>query len=69
MQSPNMSEQLQSAAFDANPRISFYEGACHDLNDAELVEIVGNVAVMTLTNFLSNLAHTDVDFPRVPATV
>lgn len=36
------------------------------LSDAELVEIVGSVAVMTLTNFLNQLAHTDVDFPRVP---
>jgi uncharacterized peroxidase-related enzyme len=35
------------------------------LTDAELVEIVGQVAVMTITNFLNNLAHTDIDFPKV----
>jgi uncharacterized peroxidase-related enzyme len=39
------------------------------LSDAELVEIVGNVAVMTFTNFLNNVAQTNVDFPRVAATV
>ncbi len=39
------------------------------LTDAELVEVVGNVAVMTLTNFLNQLAHTDVDFPYVSPTL
>ena len=39
------------------------------LSDAELVEVVANVTVMTFTNFLNNVAHTDVDFPKVPATV
>jgi len=39
------------------------------VSDAELVEIVANVTVMTYTNFLNNVAHTDVDFPKVPATV
>ena len=37
------------------------------LTDRELVEIVGNVAAMTYTNFLNNLAHTDIDFPKVAA--
>jgi uncharacterized peroxidase-related enzyme len=37
------------------------------LDDAEIVEVVGNVAVMTLTNFLNNVAHTDIDFPKVSA--
>jgi uncharacterized peroxidase-related enzyme len=39
------------------------------LSDAELVEVVGQVAVMTLTNFLNQLAHTEIDFPRVPVHV
>ena len=39
------------------------------LSDAELVEIVGNVALTTLTNYVNQFAHTIVDFPRVPATV
>ena len=39
------------------------------ITEADLVEVVGNVAVMTLTNFLNNVAHTDVDFPRVSAVL
>lgn len=35
------------------------------LTDTELVEVVGNVAVMVLTNFLNNIANTNVDFPKV----
>ena len=34
-------------------------------NDAETVEIVLNVALNVLTNYLNNVAHTEVDFPRV----
>jgi uncharacterized peroxidase-related enzyme len=34
------------------------------LSDAELVEVVGVVAMMVMTNFMNQLAHTDVDFPR-----
>lgn len=37
------------------------------LTNAELVEIVGNVAAMTYTNFLNNLAQTELDFPKVAA--
>ena len=39
------------------------------LSDAELVEVVGNVTVMTLTNYLNNVARTDVDFPKVPVNL
>jgi len=39
------------------------------VTDAELAEVVGNIAVMTLTNYLNELAHTDIDFPRVPLEV
>ncbi|MGP0172786.1 carboxymuconolactone decarboxylase family protein [Pseudomonas sp. NCHU5208] len=35
------------------------------LSDAAIVEVVANVALMTLTNYLNNLAETDVDFPSV----
>ena len=34
-------------------------------NDAETLEIVLNVALNLLTNYVNNVAHTDVDFPRV----
>ncbi|WP_457980734.1 carboxymuconolactone decarboxylase family protein [Ectopseudomonas composti] len=35
------------------------------LSDAAIVEVVANVALMTLTNYLNNLAETAVDFPPV----
>jgi uncharacterized peroxidase-related enzyme len=34
-------------------------------DDAETIEIVLNVALNVLTNYVNNVAHTDVDFPRV----
>lgn len=34
-------------------------------SDAETVEIVLHVALNVLTNYVNNVAHTDVDFPRV----
>ena len=37
------------------------------MTDAEIVEVVGNVAVMVLTNYLNNVAQTVVDFPKVAA--
>ncbi|MDX2089802.1 MAG: carboxymuconolactone decarboxylase family protein [Kofleriaceae bacterium] len=36
--------------------------------DAQIVEIVANVAVNVLTNFVNNVAQTDIDFPVVRAT-
>lgn len=33
------------------------------IGDAEIVEIVANVALNTLTNYVNNVAKTDVDFP------
>lgn len=36
------------------------------LSDAEIAEVVGHVALSTLTNYFNQLAHTEVDFPRVP---
>lgn len=35
--------------------------------DAQVVEIVANVALNVLTNFINNVAHTDIDFPVVRA--
>jgi uncharacterized peroxidase-related enzyme len=36
-------------------------------SDAQAVEIVANVAVNVFTNFLNNVAQTDIDFPVVRA--
>jgi uncharacterized peroxidase-related enzyme len=33
------------------------------LGDAEIVETVGNVVVNVFTNYLNNVAETDIDFP------
>jgi len=33
-------------------------------SDAEIVEVVGHVAVNVLTNYLNNVARTEIDFPR-----
>ena len=35
------------------------------LGDGEIVEVVGHVALNVFTNYLNNLAGTDVDFPVV----
>jgi AhpD family alkylhydroperoxidase len=35
--------------------------------DAQVVEIVANVVVNVFTNFLNNVAQTDIDFPVVRA--
>jgi alkylhydroperoxidase family enzyme len=39
------------------------------LNDGEIAEVVGHVALTTLTNFFNQLAQPVLDFPRVPASV
>jgi uncharacterized peroxidase-related enzyme len=36
-------------------------------DDAAIVEIVTNVSLNVLTNFINNVAHTDIDFPVVSA--
>jgi len=36
-------------------------------SDAQVVEIVANVALNVLTNFINNVARTDIDFPVVRA--
>ncbi len=35
------------------------------LDDARLIEVIANVALNVLTNFTNNVAHTDIDFPKV----
>ena len=37
--------------------------------DAEIVEIVANVALNIFTNYFNNIAKTEVDFPRVQVTL
>ena len=34
--------------------------------DGEIIEIVANVAKMTLTNYVNHLVETDIDFPLAP---
>ena len=36
-------------------------------DDAAMIEIVANVAVNVLTNYINNVALTDIDFPIVQA--
>ncbi len=36
-------------------------------NEAGVVEIVAHVALNVLTNYLNNVAQTDIDFPAAPA--
>ncbi len=36
-------------------------------DEAEIIEIVSNVTVNILTNYINNVAHTDIDFPVVRA--
>ncbi len=38
-----------------------------DFSDAQIVEIVANVAVNVLTNYINSVAQTDIDFPVVLA--
>ncbi len=35
------------------------------LSDAQLVELVGHIALSTFTNFLNSVAETEIDFPRL----
>lgn len=39
--------------------------AAHDagLTDSKIVEVVAQVTLLTLTNYLNNIAATDIDFP------
>jgi uncharacterized peroxidase-related enzyme len=35
------------------------------LGDAQIVEVIANVAINALTNYTNNVAQTEIDFPRV----
>ena len=37
------------------------------ITDAKIVEVVGHIAAQTLTNYLNNLALTEIDFPAIDA--
>jgi len=37
------------------------------INDAQVIEIVQHVALNTWTNYLNEVAKTDIDFPMVGA--
>lgn len=37
------------------------------INDGKIVEVVAHVASQTLTNYLNNVALTDIDFPAIDA--
>ena len=39
------------------------------LNDAEIVETIAHVALMTFTNYTNNAARTVLDFPAAPSRV
>lgn len=33
------------------------------LDDAKIIDVIAHVALLTLTNYLNNVAQTDIDFP------
>lgn len=37
------------------------------IDDAKIIEVIAQVALMTLTNYLNNAALTDIDFPTIEA--
>ncbi len=43
------------------------EARAAGISDAEIVEVVGEVALNVLTNYLNHVAQTEIDFPYVSA--
>lgn len=43
------------------------EARAAGLSDAKIVEVIAQVTLLTLTNYLNNVASTEVDFPPVSA--
>lgn len=39
------------------------------IDDEVLIEVIGNVALNILNNYVTNVAATEIDFPVVPTTV
>lgn len=63
---------LALSIIDARGNVSdeqFEDAREAGLSDAEIAEVVGHVALSTLTNYFNSLAHTEVDFPRVAVNV
>ena len=59
---------LARAIVDARGKITdaqLAEARLAGLDDTQIVEIVAVVAENTLTNFMNNVAQTEVDFPKV----
>ncbi len=59
---------LVSAVVEKRGRISASEltqARSAGLTDGEIVEVVANAALNILTNYLNNVAGTEVDFPKV----
>ncbi|WP_370468085.1 carboxymuconolactone decarboxylase family protein, partial [Pseudomonas sp. EA_65y_Pfl1_P113] len=55
---------------DARGRVSDADLAAVRLagfSDAQVIEIVASVALNVLTNYINNVAETDIDFPVVLA--
>jgi alkylhydroperoxidase family enzyme len=36
------------------------------LDDVQIAEVIAHVALNIFTNYFNRVAHTDVDFPKVP---
>lgn len=54
------------ALIDGRGRVGaqvFAEARQAGLDEARMIEVVGQVALMTLSNYLNNLAQTEIDFP------
>ncbi len=43
--------------------VQLAEARTAGLSDAKIVEVIANVSLLTLTNYLNNLAATEIDFP------
>jgi uncharacterized peroxidase-related enzyme len=71
----NAADSRNAAALRFAQRVAAARGRVQDadlaalrnagFNDAETVEIVLHVALNVLTNYVNNVAQTDLDFPRV----
>jgi alkylhydroperoxidase family enzyme len=54
-------------------RIWFHDGELQRVreagfSEAEIVEMIAHVGMNLFTNYFNNVAHTEVDFPRVDTT-
>lgn len=73
--SANASDEKADAALKLARAVTLQRGQIADsdlqaarsagLSDAEIVEVVGHVALTVLTNYTNNVARTEIDFPKV----